>query len=77
MERKTNINQFTFLASKEQAAQLEEFCNGDGGIFFDVKLKLLPVQERPNYEKVHLTFYNCGHKVAARKMAEFILNSFK
>jgi len=75
MERKTNIHQFTFHAVLEQASKIEKFALNEGGVLFDVKAKIKEKPELENVVMVHLTFYNCGVKVASRKMAEFILKA--
>jgi hypothetical protein len=75
MERKTDIHQFTFIATSQQSDKLQKFASLKGEALFDAKFKFLEDIEGSLYQKVSIKISNCGKNLAARRLAEFILNA--
>lgn len=75
MERKTDIHQFTFVATSEQSNKLQKFASLKGEALFDAKFKIVEDIEGSLYQKVSIKISNCGKNLAGRRLAEFILNA--
>jgi hypothetical protein len=75
MERKTDIHQFTFIATSHQSDKLQKFASLKGEALFNAKFKILEDIEGSLYQKVSIKISNCGKNLATRRLAEFILNA--
>mgnify|MGYP005998759185 CR=1 FL=1 len=73
--RKTDIHQFTFLATREQADLLQKFGKTKGEAIYDAKVKIIEEIEETEFVKVHFKTKNCGPNLAAKRLAEFLLNA--
>jgi len=74
-ERKTDVHQFTFMATIDQCEMLKKFATIKGEALYDAKFKELEEVEGSMYVKCSIRISNCGRNLAGRRLAEFILNA--